>query len=130
MTSPTLYLFWIAEYQDGTALPQFDPDTGEENLFSEVDQSRLVRFGWYSFPPELAKKVDGAVANPLLDSYVVEVPKSKTLVALRTTSKEVILEGSRSYGGKHEADEYVLGYQGSPLMHIYKDGRVELKKEG
>ena len=50
MSKPTLHLFWIAEYQDGTALPQFDPDTGEEHLFKEVDQSKLKRFGWYAFP--------------------------------------------------------------------------------
>lgn len=126
MSTPILHLFWIAEYDDGTALPQFDPDTGEENLFSEVDQSRLVRFGWYSFPLELAKKIDGAVVNPLLDSYVVEIPNGKKLIALRTTSKELILEGGSSYGGKHEADEYLLGIQDEQVMHIFKDGRVEL----
>ena len=127
MTKPILYLFWVTEYKDGTALPQFDPDTGEERLFSEVDQDKVARFGWYPFTPELARKVNGAMVNPLLDSYVLNLSEGKNLVALRSVSKQVTLESGSFYDGKHEADEYVLGVEGSPLMHIFKDGRVELR---
>jgi len=124
MTSPTLYLFWIAEYQDGTALPQFDPDTGEEHLFSEIDQDKLVRFGWYSFPSELAQKVANAALNPLLSSYVLNLPEGKELIAFRSTTIKTNLSGIVK---GHEAGEYVLGVKGDLLMHIFKDGRVELK---
>lgn len=125
MSTPILHMFWIAEYQDGQALPQFDPDTGEEHLFKEVDQSNLKRFGWYAFPRNLANKVAYAAHNPCLASYTVDIPPGAALVAHRTTSitfspKELTVK-------HHEADEYVLGLQGSPLMHIYTDGRVELK---
>lgn len=137
MSSPILHLFWIAEYDDGTALPQFDPDTGKENVFSEVDQSRLVRFGWYSFSPKLAQKVENAVVNPLLNSYVLELPhrlptndyRLPTLVAYRTTTLVIKPDGTPK---SHEASEYVLGlatadWRPPTLLHILTDGRVELK---
>ena len=43
-----LTLFWIAEFSDGTALSQFDPDTGTENqahpdwLPSKTDENGMV----------------------------------------------------------------------------------------
>ena len=142
-SKPILHLFWIAEYQDGTALPQFDPDTGDEHLFSEIDQARLKRFGWYSFPYEMVKKIPEAVFNPALNHYVLNlnpdplIPNPK-LVAYRTTTLNVTMDGQPK---KHEADEYVLGltchceerssgrleHPLQLLMHIFSDGRVELK---
>ena len=138
MSKPILHLFWIAEYEDGQALPQFDPDTGEEHLFKDVDHSKLKRFGWYAFPRKLANKVENAVVNPLLNSYTVDLPisqsqplsqspnlQSPTLVAYRTTT--ITFKPSTLSIEHHQADEYVLGLEGSPLMHIFSDGRVELK---
>lgn len=125
MSTPILHMFWIAEYQEGTALPQFDPDTGEEHLFKHVAHSKLKRFGWYPFPRSLASKVAYAAHNPHLASYTVDIPPGGTLVAHRTTS--ITFQPSSLSVQHHEADEYVLGLQGSPLMHIYSDGRVELK---
>jgi len=128
MSTPILHMFWIAEYQDGTALPQFDPDTGEEHLFSEVQQHRLVRFGWYAFPHKLASKVAYAAHNPRLTSYTVDIPPGGTLVAHRTTS--ITFKPSTLSIEHHEADEYVLGLKAEGcqlLIHIYTDGRVELK---
>jgi len=124
MNKPRLHLFWIAEYQDGTALPQFDPDTGDEHLFSEVDHARLKRFGWYSFPYEMTEKIPEAVFNLALDHYAVEIPQGEKLTAFRTTTLNITLDGQPR---KHEAGEYVLGLEGSPLMHIFTDGKVELK---
>lgn len=134
MSKPILHLFWIAEYQDGQALPQFNPDTGAEHLFKEVDHSKLKRFGWYAFPRNLANKVAYAAHNPCLTSYTVDIPPGATLVAHRTTSI-TFKPPSQSEGlsvEHHEADEYVLGLQGPvlglvPRMHIYSNGRVELK---
>ena len=124
-SKPILHMFWIAEYQDGQALPQFDPDTGEEHLFKEVDQARLKHFGWYAFPRNLANKVAYAAHNPCLTSYTVDIPPGGTLVAHRTTT--IAFKPSTLSVEHHQADEYVLGLQGGPLMHIYTDGRVDLK---
>lgn len=80
MTASITY-FWIAEFADGTALPQFDPDTGKENkanpnwlsLGSDIPPNsifnkRVVKIGWYPFPPALAQKIKEvnciAVNNP------------------------------------------------------------------
>lgn len=162
MNKPTLHLFWIAEYQDGTALSQFDPDTGDEHLFSEVDQAKLKRFGWYAFPYDMLSKIPQAVFSLILDRYTVDIPvgsqqsavgggrglstndyRPPTLIAYRTTTLKVTLDGTPK---KHEADEYVLGLdyglkaessgkyrrnqkhrRNQLKMHIFTDGRVELK---
>ena len=55
---PIVYM-WVAEYRDGLALPQFDPDTGRENPFSSIDQSRLCKFGWYPFSVNMMGKILG-----------------------------------------------------------------------
>ena len=51
MRYPLVY-FWIATYNDGTALAQFDPETGLPNKFTDIDQSRLKTLGWYPFSPK------------------------------------------------------------------------------
>ena len=132
MSQPILHLFWIAQYQDGTALPQFDPDTGDEHLFSEVDQARLKRFGWYAFPYDMAQKIPQAVFNLALNRYTVDIPQGEKLMAFRTTTLSVTMDGQPK---KHEADEYVLGLtchceersDKAISIHIYTDGRVELR---
>ena len=52
-----LKYFWIATYTNGTAISQFDPDTGEERQWSEVDESRVCRVTWAEFSRKLSKKV-------------------------------------------------------------------------
>lgn len=92
-----LRYFWIAEYDDGMALPQFDPETGLENLadpdwlpirtsmYAAVDNTmiplgirkprpaffakkRLARFGWYPFPLGLAIKIYKATGRIVVPS--------------------------------------------------------------
>lgn len=48
---------WIVEFADGRAIPQYDPKTGKENLYREVERySRaIVKAGWYPFTPRLAR---------------------------------------------------------------------------
>ena len=83
---PLVY-FWIAEYTDGSALPQFDPETGKENKFSEVDQQKLKRFGWYPFSAKLAKKIvntENVIVVPTSNhSYKLNV-ENGGLLAYRT----------------------------------------------
>jgi len=79
---------WIAEYGDGSAFPQFDPETGKENPFTAVDQSKLCKFGWYPFSVEMTRKIlktDGIAViptnNPL---YFIELSENDVLIAKRT----------------------------------------------
>jgi len=84
---PLVYM-WIAEYSDGFALPQFDPESGKENPFSAVDQSRLCRFGWYPFSVEMMRKIlkaDGISVIPTHNPiHTIELSKNNVLVAKRT----------------------------------------------
>lgn len=116
---PLVYM-WIAEYGDGTALPQFDPETGRENKFSDVDQSRLCRFGWYPFSIEFAAKVPVLAVPTANPPHVIELKKSDNLVAARRNRVEI-----RLGGGIHRGETfYLLGVEGKEVKRIGEDGRV------
>jgi DNA-directed RNA polymerase subunit M/transcription elongation factor TFIIS len=55
--NPLVY-FWIAFYNDGSCLPQFDFETGKTNDFKDVDQYKLVKFGLFPFPKDLSEKAN------------------------------------------------------------------------
>ena len=58
-----LVYMWIAEYKNGRVLPQFDLETGRENLniFHLADVSDLKGFGWYPFSRYFAQKVQNSL---------------------------------------------------------------------
>ncbi len=121
---PLVY-FWIAEYTDGTALPQFDVETGKENSFSEVDHRRLKRFGWYPFSVELAQRIWAAekiVVVPSKNrSYTVALARGDRLVAYRTNAIKLRM---RSGGVEHDETVYVLGIKGKKLLQINESGET------
>jgi len=79
-----LVFFWIATYNDGTALPQFDPKTYKANKITDIDQSKLVKIGWYPFSFSFAKELNDrdipVVANPLLPKYEVTIDGNKRYI--------------------------------------------------
>ena len=121
-----LVFFWVAEYTDGTALSQFDPETGRENLFKHVDLARVKRFGWYPFTEELAEKVfeaEGLIVVPsAFKSYVVDLEAGDRLVVKR---ENILLyfTGSGEVAGREIV--YVLGVEGKRILRIHEDGSVE-----
>lgn len=120
-----LVFMWIAEYIDGTALPQFDPETGKENLFKDVDHSKLKHFGWYPFTPELAQKVygNGILVTPKwVLPFIIELKKGQKLIAHRTNTIKLHM---RSGEIEHGETVYVLGVEGGKIMRIKEDGTVE-----
>ncbi|MFA5364704.1 MAG: hypothetical protein WC325_05925 [Candidatus Bathyarchaeia archaeon] len=121
---PLVY-FWIAEYTDGSALPQFDPTTGKENRFSQVDQHRLVRFGYYPFSVELAQKIletEKLVVNPTVNQpIVVTLEPNDELVAYRTNT--VCLHSGNGVVD-HEKTVYVLGVKGKQVLHLNENGDI------
>lgn len=52
-----LKYYWVAIYTDGTIHPQFNLD-GTENLWSDVDQDRVVEVSWCEFSRKLSNKID------------------------------------------------------------------------
>ena len=86
MSHPLVY-FWVAEFNDGKALAQFDPESGIENRFNMVDQKRLKRFGWHPFSARYSNVIYNTPAHnvtvpSLNQSYTVE-PNGHKLVAYR-----------------------------------------------
>jgi hypothetical protein len=121
---PLVY-FWIAEYSDGTALPQFDPATGKENSFSKVDQTRLSRFGWYPFTVDLAQKIlkaEKLVVFPAKNrSYSVSLNNGERLVAHRTNT--VTLKTGDGTVCREET-VYVLGIENGNILQITEGGEL------
>jgi len=120
---PLVY-FWIAEYTDGSALPQFDPETGKENRFSEFDHQKLKRFGWYPFSLKLAQKIlkaEKTVVIPTTNmSYTVTVEKGDRLVAYRTNTIKLQTRKGRVI---HEETIYALGIKGKSLTYLDENGK-------
>ena len=121
---PLVY-FWIAEYTDGFALPQFDPETGKENRFSEIDHLRLHRFGWYPFSPKLAQKIleteKTIVMSTKNQPYTVTLEKGDRLVAYRTSTFRLQM---RKGGVEHGKTVYVLGVEGGKVLQINEEGEL------
>lgn len=120
MNEPKLSFFWIAEYSNNQVLPQFDFKTGKENLFSEIDQNKLVKFGWYPFPLSLSKLVNGAIYNPILSNYILNIRPIDKLFACR---RNYIQRDGRT---EKRYSEYILGNQDFILV-INENGNVEVK---
>lgn len=128
--------FWVSIYKDDTALPQFDPESGRENLFKDIDQTKLKEFGWYPFTPELASKLQIAVKiNPFLPKYKIVLAPNQRLIALR---RQFINYGFVSKGEPFEKERktiYLLGWQETvngrnhkSILFIDEDGNVEISE--
>jgi hypothetical protein len=121
---PLVY-FWIAEYTDGSALPQFDPETGRENRFSEIDHQKLRRFGWHPFSLKLAQKIletEKTVVVPTGNpSYTVPIKEENRLVAHRTNTVKLQI---RKGGVSHGETVYILGVEGGKVLHIDEEGQL------
>ena len=121
---PLVY-FWIAEYTDGSALPQFDPETGRENRFSEVEQQKLKRFGWYPFTPELAQKIlktERIIVIPTRNlPYTVRLGNNKKVVAYRTNTIKLQPKSSKV---EHKETVYVLGVDCGKILKINESGNM------
>ena len=94
---------WVATYSDGTCVRNITPKG--ETLFKDIDQSRLVKFGWYAAPKGVP-------------SFEVALKTGDKLVAFR-----------RHHASVHEDKivQYGLGIDGRFLMLIGSDGSVEVE---
>lgn len=113
-------LFWIAEYEDGTALPQYDLESGMEHLFSEVQLDKLKRFGWHPFPVDLAMKT-GNDCNPFLSSVRIQLQDEDILIACRRNSLEY---AAKDLSRVNHTTVYLLGIEGKFCLYIDEAGHV------
>ena len=87
-TRPLVY-FWVAHYNDGTMLYQYDPLDYSENSFSEIDQSKLIKFSLHPFDSEFADSINKdrgrteVMPLPLLPSYSLKLDNHRRLIYYR-----------------------------------------------
>lgn len=85
---PLVY-FWIAFYKDETCLPQFDIESGKENNFTDIDQSKLDRFGIFPFTTTMAfnaNRMKGfTVAREIenLPYFIMKLQENQRLIFFR-----------------------------------------------
>ena len=116
---PGIEMFWVAEYNNGRALPQLDPFTGKENTYAEVDHKNVLRFWFIPITPKMAEQFPGTRYNPRLRRHAVDTNGAKGFVTRRCAL-------SIGAGGmKHRVKCYVLGIEGGPRREIYPDGTVK-----
>jgi hypothetical protein len=100
---------WIANYNDGTSLPQFNED-GTENKYIDIDRSKLSSFDM--------------VEDKLILSVILERPTQKLICRRRVC---VDLFGNFKSAiwlvGWHEN---IGGKSIKSICYIYSDGHIEL----
>ena len=111
-------MFWVAEYSSGEALPQYDPFTGIENSFSQVDHKQVIRFWWLPITPDMVSRFPDTRCNPLLKKAAVDTNGSKGFVARRV---QIDLSGIAPI---QKVKCYVLGIEGGPRRELYPDGTI------
>jgi len=121
---------WIAHFEDGRILPQFDFETGIENLYRAVLEypSRIKKLGFYPIPTDLATKIEAPVLSKPLPRYEVNIPEGAKPVILR---RNYIKYGLRT-GIKERSIIYILGWKKGAeysLMYIDDEGDVELSDD-
>ena len=117
---PIIEMFWVAEYNNGQALSQFDPFVGAENSYSRVDHKNVLRFWWMPITPKMAQQFPGTRHNPLLKRHAMDLNGSKGFVVRRVN----IVLNVGGQGIVHKVKCYVLGIEGGPRREIYPDGSV------
>lgn len=117
---PIIEMFWVAEYKDGTALPQLDPINRIENSFGKVFHKRVKRFWWIPITPKMTQIFPNTRFNPRLRRHSVELNGSKGFVCRRTS----ISIGLGVFKPSQRIKCYVLGIEGGPRREIYPDGTV------
>jgi len=114
--------FWIAEYDNGKILPQFDFKTGKENLFKILKLDKIIKFGLYPFTKELKSKVPEAIFNPILPHYIINLEPEDKLIFRRRGYVQISNRTQKQY------KEYIIGTQ-DYLIVIDESGNIEVRKE-
>lgn len=123
--SPLCYM-WVAVYRDNSALPQFDLESGAENHFADIDQSRLKEFRLHPFNFELAKKIaeHGRTVEPSSNPvFTVKLARGDKLVHYRHNKINYGMKGDSPFIASRQTF-YILGKEGDKILCIDQKGRV------
>lgn len=123
--SNPLRFMWIAHFDNGTSLPEFDPFKFTANSFKEVldNEDKVIKFGLYPIPPSLSnglksKGINETISIPFLPHYEVNLNKYRRLIFYRRTfiSNETYhkcLSCNKEY--QNVGIKYTTGEQPSPI---------------
>ena len=125
---PIVEMFWVAEYDNGQALPQYNPliYPPVENRYGWVDHKKVLRLWWIPITPELTRYMPNTRYNPLLQKHSIETRGSKGYVVRRCTIN-LTMGGKSSMPStpRHKVACYVIGIEGGYRKEIYPDGTVK-----
>jgi len=107
---------WVGTYNDGTLVCQCAP--GHETAFKDVEQGRLIKFGWYVVPDGIVDTEKAIRAGIPMRSFQVSVKPGEKVIAFR-----------RHYVNLREdkVAQYGLGIEGRFVMLIEPDGSMEVE---
>ena len=127
---PPISHFWVAIYDDDTAISQFDIHTGKEVLYKHVDVTRVKNIGWYP------------ITNKMLPLFVQANPTHNLILGLGllrinvSPGKEyVILRRNKlKYSFSHKVENpretfYMLGVKGNLYAFMNSLGNVEMTED-
>ena len=119
-----LVFMWIAHYENGTSLPQFNPKTLKQNHFRDVDVDNVIKFGLYPFSPSLAYKLRekgiDVESNPFLPKYEINIDGDKRLIGavarnwVKTSKKHYCKQCNKKFDINKDVD-YVKSKYSSPI---------------
>ena len=103
---PPLKYFWVVEYSDGTALSQFDPDTGKEHQWKEVDESRVCKVAWAEFSRDLSEKIEiETISTKRPKMHHVDFDPDEKILVCRRNHMSI----SPNIATKEHRIEYLIG---------------------
>lgn len=121
IVKPLLSFFWIAYFNDSTAIAQFEPESGEEVLWSTVEPLKhaLTRVEWRPFTPKM-KRLLAANGQP-----VKILPQQSTMSVELGPDCDVIIKrvrhvsmGFSKNGNSDHHVLYVLGRMRGDALEI------------
>jgi len=101
-----LYFIWLAEFDNGEKILQFDIDTGKEILWKDIDIDQIKKLSWTTIPLELSQKIfamEGIYTHSsiLPKKYIVEYENSEKPLIYRRNyikfSKSAIINRKTIY---------------------------------
>jgi len=113
-------LMWIAHYDNGDCLPQYDPETKKENMWFDVDKTRLTKLGYYPYNSDFQ-------IIPIM-SFELDIKDGLKPIIFRRNSITVNVNDKDRF-----ETEYILGYEDEcgikHLISISDIGKVRMFME-
>lgn len=107
-----LRFMWIAEFDNGDCISQFNPDTGKETSWKNINIKRIIKLSWVTISSELSEKIlltEGIFTNPSIipEKYTIEYKNGEKPLIYRRNyiefSNSVIVDRRTKYIlGKNE----------------------------